>query len=363
MMMTPRFVPDAQVADLLHCAFQTRLKNAYVDLLKQIKEYDGSIATDDLFAEVQKTPSAQFNGIKCFAYNKAVSLCEKDDVVSALQSIKRHFCLDESVGYYIGSSNEKCGSLIDDLYASIASGEGVKHQEKMRVSFQRPPYDQYQSALNLLKKGMGVLRESSQSLFEESAALVRNIGFFSTQDSDEFSFLSLTGNLIQSFIFINSAWNSDWVDVLDKYIHESAHAYLFLINLDHELVLNPETERFPSPLRQDLRHMPGIYHSVFVIQRLLLGFSKIKDLDSVTISEKKKIENLIDDCRSKVHRGYETLSMHGRMSHMACRLIYEGMLATKYRGSYQQDFFEKSHVDLTAMKDLHRVAKGVSCTD
>ena len=39
--------------------------------------------------------------------------------------------------------------------------------------------------------------------------------------------------------------------------------------IDELFVLNPDWERFPSPLREDPRPMDGIYHATFVVTHAL----------------------------------------------------------------------------------------------
>jgi hypothetical protein len=59
--------------------------------------------------------------------------------------------------------------------------------------------------------------------------LVHQIFFVGSDCPEKTCALSLTSAVTQGMVFINGEYYPSWVFLLDKYIHEAAHAYLFLI--------------------------------------------------------------------------------------------------------------------------------------
>lgn len=75
------------------------------------------------------------------------------------------------------------------------------------------------------------------------------------------------------FIYIKSSHSILYY--IDHIIHECAHTALNILNAKDELVTNAPTERFPAPLRKDLRPMIGLFHALFVLNRVCGTFKKI----------------------------------------------------------------------------------------
>ncbi|MEY2333738.1 HEXXH motif-containing putative peptide modification protein [Acidithiobacillus ferrianus] len=156
-----------------------------------------------------------------------------------------------------------------------------------------------------LEQGMIMLEGARNNILSEIYFSVKAIVFF-TQPEKDYQVLSFTGDMMQTLIFINGKKDNSHVFIIDKLIHEAAHTYLFLINLHEEMVLNSREKIYASPLRSDKRDMFGIYHSTFVIQRLIFSFGNILIHSSnLTEPDHCAIRDLVNMYYQKLDQGYE----------------------------------------------------------
>ncbi|QIZ45891.1 aKG-HExxH-type peptide beta-hydroxylase [Dickeya zeae] len=99
-----------------------------------------------------------------------------------------------------------------------------------------------------------------------------------------------------------------------------------------EIVLNEDSERFPSPLRTGLRTMNGIYHAAFVLYRIACFFSKLVKTNP---KDTKALDNLNKNI-AQFKECYDVIINKGRLTDLgksfieACNLEMEGVLDGVY---------------------------------
>ena len=98
------------------------------------------------------------------------------------------------------------------------------------ISLRGLPKTEEIQAQQRLDQGAKYLWHSCPQMLENIRELVYQIFFVGSDCPQEYCVLSLTSAVTQGMVFINGAYNPSWVFLLDKYIHEAAHAYLFLIS-------------------------------------------------------------------------------------------------------------------------------------
>lgn len=75
------------------------------------------------------------------------------------------------------------------------------------------------------------------------------------------------------FVFINADMEEHpWYFLVDKLVHEVTHQVLISIMLEEEVVLNPDRERYKSPLRTKGCTLWGYTMAAFVIYRIVVVF-------------------------------------------------------------------------------------------
>jgi tetratricopeptide (TPR) repeat protein len=122
-------------------------------------------------------------------------------------------------------------------------------------------------------------------------------------------------------LFLNANASQDEIRLIEAIAHESAHSLLFGFAVDEPLVLNRPEEVYPSPLRDDLRPMDGVFHATYVSARmhwLLSEFLKSSNLSA------KEIENVRAALRARelgFFTGYKTVREFGKITKTGVALL------------------------------------------
>ncbi len=100
-------------------------------------------------------------------------------------------------------------------------------------------------------------------------------------------------------------------------IHEASHLHLYAMMGEDPLVLNEESERFPSPLRADLRPMSGLFHAEFVLARIVRGLRKLcaTSVNEGAALQLKHSEKLFRD-------GYETVDRYAKLTESGLAIFH-----------------------------------------
>ena len=123
-------------------------------------------------------------------------------------------------------------------------------------------------------EAFSLLDETDAALAAEMRALVVLV-LGSAPVTPEFSFGGVTSLTLWGAVTLNTKAYRAPLQILDGLVHEAAHTLLFGYAAEERLVRNPNSERFASPLRSDLRPMDGIFHATFVCARLYLLYRRL----------------------------------------------------------------------------------------
>ena len=92
--------------------------------------------------------------------------------------------------------------------------------------------------------------------------------------------------------------------------HESCHVMLFGFCIDDKLVLNPDSDRYPSPLRADPRPIDGIYHAVYVLARIFYASTAIIEKSNLSKDLITKAKDSRKGFAIRFYDGLGTLKEH-----------------------------------------------------
>ena len=141
--------------------------------------------------------------------------------------------------------------------------------EITRFHFTSPPLELASDFSKRCDEAIALMARGAPELAGEFRGLVSEIVLATGQSTDEsMDFAGASSFLLWGALFINPRVDISLTSLIETLAHESAHTLLFGLMIDGEFVLNPDWERFPSPLRQDPRPMDGIYHATFVVARM-----------------------------------------------------------------------------------------------
>jgi HEXXH motif-containing protein len=119
------------------------------------------------------------------------------------------------------------------------------------------------------------IRDTMPDLAGEIEHLVSQIILVSGDPDSHYQFDGGSSYMLWGGLFLNVTSHETDVAMVEVLAHESAHLLLFGYSRDEPLVLNPDEDVYPSPLRTDLRPMDGIYHSTYVSARMHWAMSQL----------------------------------------------------------------------------------------
>lgn len=314
------FIPKVDLAEKMSKDFKIQLRSSYIDLTRDLHDYKPDLFPMQINEHFSNIKDEKINGFHSVVYHKSITLLNEEKYIDAKELI-------ESTIGELEIPREKLLKTkdINNKILKIIFNEATLGLEHLDIHLEVMDNSSEEKAIENLKYGISILRESNPELLKEIDHLVSSVVFFtSNKGSENSKLLSLTSSSMQSLIMIEGNHDNSWIFLLDKYIHEGSHSLLFSLNLKEEFFYNSDDERYESPLRKDLRPLPGIYHATFVIQRLIYAFHSILSYGCINIKDRVTIENLINHYTEKVECGYNTVMKYGKLSPLAIDIIEKG---------------------------------------
>lgn len=115
-------------------------------------------------------------------------------------------------------------------------------------------------------------------------------------------------------LFVNAERSRTRVELVEALAHESGHSVLFGLTTEEATVLNPDDERFPSPLRVDNRPMDGVFHATYVSARMHWTMSRLIESGALGEEELALAVKARDEDRRNFEYGYATVAAHARLT-------------------------------------------------
>ena len=180
----------------------------------------------------------------------------------------------------------------------------------------------FDQASKLIHQSYTFLKECDPALHAELSALLRSIviGSGSTAKKAR-TFDGASAFEIWGAIVLNAIEAKDIVDMVQTLTHESSHVMLFGYCIDGQLILNPDSERYASPLRQDPRPIDGIYHAVFILARMFYASTVLCESDQLDTALKEKADNTRRQFAKRFYDGLGTLNEHARYTEIGKNLM------------------------------------------
>jgi hypothetical protein len=320
--MKYNFLPDPETLCAMVDAFRSKLQDSYRKLLTTVYEETGHQQSQTILEKIVALPKENFSSILTFYYHHTVKAINEGGYIPKVLS-------DLALALSFVKEKDDNGSFVvyeampDTISHAMLKAMGAAITN-YNISLRGLPQKEEIKAKQRLEQGIKYLRNSCPKFLGNVQALVHNIFFVGSDCTQKHCAFSLTSAVTQGMVFINGEYNPGWVFLLDKYVHEAAHTYLFLLNQEELLVLNDPKELYPSPLRQDARPMEGVYHALFVLMCLLYAFSKIMAKQALTESDKAEIITLMRMYSDGLERSYTTVMRQGKLTPIARFLLEDG---------------------------------------
>ena len=131
---------------------------------------------------------------------------------------------------------------------------------------------QFLSTRQLAQEALAKLSHGSPELHAEMEVLIGDIILARPDGTQRFDYSGASSFALWGALTVNVLEHRSWAEYLSTIVHEAAHNLLFAIAREQPLVTDAPDERRPSPLREDLRPIDGIFHAAFVSARESMAF-------------------------------------------------------------------------------------------
>lgn len=250
------------------------------------------------------------------AYHELVAAVERDDVETATR------LLDE----IDASADLPPGPLVVS-WAHVSDSERQRYLRALNadpttpVAFSVPDDAVAAAAACSFDKALAELGRAVPEIAAEIRELLTQVILVAGTAGPDGRFDGATTFYCWGALFLNAEEHQSLVEMIDGLAHESAHALLYGMALGGPLVTNPATERHPSPLRRDLRHLDGIFHATFVSARMHLAHDGILSGSRLTPAQREQAERSRAGSAIAFQAGLRTLRAHARFTPLGRDLI------------------------------------------
>ena len=162
--------------------------------------------------------------------------------------------------------------------------------------------------------GFKLMQLAVPELAEEFKALVHDIVMVVGDAKSDYQFDGGSSYFLWGTLFLNATSHQTDIAMVEVLAHESAHMLLYACTIDEPLVLNPDEDLFPSPLRADLRPMDGIYHATFVSARMHWAMQSLVDSGTLNSEDLIAAKKARDEDLKNFWAGYKVVSEHGELT-------------------------------------------------
>lgn len=171
-------------------------------------------------------------------------------------------------------------------------------------------------------RSLDLLKDFDHLLFLEVQAYVSRIKFCSSHDLHSVTSPRYFGAV---YMRLPLPEEDEEVFFLETVVHETSHLHLFVIMAYNILVLNDEGDLYASPLRADKRPMLGVFHSVFVLARMVRILRKYCD----AFPENLKAKNSLKAKEIGLQEGMTTVSTQAQLSEEG-KILFNTLMACAY---------------------------------
>lgn len=172
-----------------------------------------------------------------------------------------------------------------------------------------------------LARGLDLLAHGTPDLHAEIRELVRVVLLAQAPEGATMQFDGASHYQFWGLLLLNPTFHKTPVAVAEVLAHEAGHSLLFGLTVHEPLTLNPDEERFTSPLRADPRPMDGIYHATFVSARMAWAMERLAASGVLTAEERIAAEEAAAADRRNFAAGDSVIRESGKLSETGRAII------------------------------------------
>jgi hypothetical protein len=194
-------------------------------------------------------------------------------------------------------------------YQRVMNSDPLAH-----FDFLPPPAELSNAFRKKFANGLALVERCIPELAEEVHALISQVLMAVGDPESGMEFDGGSSYSLWGALFLNATCHENDIAMAEVIAHETAHCLLYGMSIDESLVLNPDDELFPSPLRRDKRPMDGIYHATFVSARMHWAMSRLIESGQLDAQAHKTAEQACHEDQVNFYSGYETVAAHAQLT-------------------------------------------------
>ena len=253
------------------------------------------------------------------------------DLVEAIAAEDEPACLSalEAIGRFSPrtSATLRGATLVDEDLGEGMAERFARHLDddpSIPVRFVPVSEEELVIAKQRLAQAAALLDHAAPALAGEIRRLIRDVVFLASEAApDEFTFHGASTFYLWGALFLNAKVHPDRVSMAEAITHEAAHSLLLGSTFGAPLVENDDSERFASPLREDLRPMDGIVHATYVLARMHYCIERLLASDALSPEERVALETTKLRRRAEYKAGLEVVAAHARFTPTG-RALFDG---------------------------------------
>jgi len=280
-----------------------------IESIKYLIEVCSEVVPDSLLSQVQQkmnnlNPEHKLSGFLSLLHCELFNSAEKNDVKQVISIINR-LNLEEP---YV--EDFKFLNLADLDMCYLTSVKTIFSQEiKREVEFFSLPSAEFKAMETSLQRGLNIYKDAFPDFYEEFEHLIGEILLLKAKGLYQGSSTDIYGMIYKSFFH---HWEK-LTDVFEFFVHEQSHHYLFMVNKNDPLLLNPLDIHF-SPIRKEKRPLMGIYHANFILSRVCYVLDKALANGVIPMEEKSYCVEFLEKYKECFYEGLNTLETHGQFT-------------------------------------------------
>ncbi|HEU4653045.1 MAG TPA: HEXXH motif-containing putative peptide modification protein [Steroidobacteraceae bacterium] len=194
-----------------------------------------------------------------------------------------------------------------------------RHRELMALAdtpleLQTATAEKSRGARALIDQAVALLEQADPELREEIRILVREIVLVEDSPASHFAFDGAASLMAFGSIVLNAASQDSRLAMAQALAHESGHVLLFSFAAEGSLIDDDGEAKYPSPLREDLRPMDGIFHAAFVSARTHRMLEQLMKSNALSEDENRLASQSAEEHRRNFFAALETIETHGCLS-------------------------------------------------
>lgn len=312
------FEPDAARARSLDATMHAALGDS-LDYLSGVAADAGVVVGGPAIAAlVGRLHDGRRHGVAAFAhYYDLIPALQDGDAASAerlfakLAQLSAHEApLDVwSIG------DPRLGEIVASLRAKLDTDPDTP------FAFLDPPDELIEPFRRRFFDGLALLERTLPDLAGEVRGIIGRVLLAVGPEGARYVFDGGSSYMLWGMLALNARFHQTRVQMAEVIAHESAHVLLFGFAIDEPLTLNPDDERYPSPLRVDLRPMDGIYHATFVSARMHWVMTRLAASGELDAEECAEALAAAAADAANFASGHATIAAHGALSPAGAALM------------------------------------------